>query len=114
MQKKIMKFIGYALVALAFIALLNWAVMLLWNGVLAKVTPVSPVTYWQSLGLLALAKLLFGGWHGKGHEKKKHWKMKMAQRMGNMSDEERAKMKEEWRNCCSRWGRPKEQQETTE
>lgn len=114
MQKKIVKFIGYALMALAFIALLNWIVMLLWNGVLADVTPVSKITYWQSLGLLALAKLLFGSWQHKGHEKKQHWKMKMAQRMGNMSDEERAKMKEEWHKCCSRWSPPKNQQEPAE
>jgi hypothetical protein len=50
------------------------------------------------LGLLALSRILFGwprgGWGGKGG----HWREKW----GQMSDEDRAKFKEEWRRRCGK------------
>ena len=46
MNKKfwIKKVVGLTVLAIAGIALLTWVVMLLWNGVLAEVVPVSTVT----------------------------------------------------------------------
>ncbi len=109
MQKKIFKTIGFIIMALAFMALLTWAVMLLWNSVLADVAPVSKITFTQSFGLLLLAKLLFGGWGGKHKTGKQQWKRKMAEKFSGMTAEEREQMKQEWRNCCSR--RKQEQQQ---
>lgn len=107
MNKKfwIKKIVGFSLLALAGIALLTWVVMLLWNGVLAEVVPVSTVTYWQALGLLVLSKILFGGFRGKGGDYKKRWKEKMAAKLEGLSPEEREKIKEEWRNRCNMWKR---------
>ncbi len=78
MNKKfwIKKIVGFTILAIGGIALLTWVVMLLWNGVLAEVVPVSTVTYWQALGLLVLSKILFGGFRGKGGDYKKRWKEK--------------------------------------
>ena len=97
------KIIGFTLIAAAGLALLAWVVMLLWNGVLAKVVQVSVVTYWQALGLLVLSKILFGGFRGKGGDYKNHWKAKMEQKLSGLSEEEREKIKEEWRNRCNMW-----------
>src|SRR5437763_14876474 len=51
--------------AIAGVALFSWFVMLLWNHALAPATGWHEVTYWQALGLLVLAKILFG--FGGGH-----------------------------------------------
>lgn len=105
MHKKfwIKKIIGFALMAIGCFALLAWVVMLLWNGVLTEVVPVSSVTYWQALGLLILSKILFGGFRGKGGDYKKRWKEKMEHKLAGMSDEERDRIKEEWRQRCNMW-----------
>ena len=107
MNKKfwIKKIVGFTTLAIAGIALLTWVVMLLWNGVLAEVVPVSTVTYWQALGLLVLSKILFGGFRGKGGDYKKRWKEKMEAKLEGLSPEEREKIKEEWRNRCNMWKR---------
>jgi len=63
---------GIALMALVGIAALGWVVMLLWNVLLPSLfAGVSPVGYWQALGLLLLCKLLFGGFHGRGRRCRK-------------------------------------------
>lgn len=49
------------LIGLAAIALFPLVVQLLWNHVLTDIVPVNALSYWQALGLLALCKLLFGG-----------------------------------------------------
>ncbi|HCL06093.1 MAG TPA: hypothetical protein DHW64_09070 [Chitinophagaceae bacterium] len=93
------------MIAIACFALLAWVVMLLWNGVLTEVVQVATVTYWQALGLLILSKILFGGFRGKGGDYKKRWKEKMEQKFSGMSEEEREKIKEEWKHRCNMWKR---------
>ena len=39
----------------------SFAVYWLWNNVLIAVVAVKPVTYWQAMGLLALCRILLGG-----------------------------------------------------
>ena len=100
---KILIFIG----AMIVIALaLGAIVMLLWNAILPNVLGVKPLKYWEALGLFVLLKILFGGFgHGpfKGrhrHSRRAHWKDKWM----NMSDEEKAKFKEKWKERCQRKG----------
>lgn len=47
----------------------GYFVMLLWNAVLPGLTSVRSIGYWQSVGLLLLARILVGGLgrHGSGH-----------------------------------------------
>jgi len=45
----------------AFIALGGFVVQLLWNGLLPPLFGWREVTFWQALGLLALCRILFGG-----------------------------------------------------
>ena len=45
------------------IALFAYVTMLLWNALLPAIFNFSPITFWQALGLLVLARLLFGGHH---------------------------------------------------
>lgn len=82
----------------AFLALTG-AVYWLWNTVLAAVVPVKTVTYWQAMGLLVLSKILLGGFRfgprvgGPPYGSPVNWR----QRWRNMTDEERAKFRSEWK-----------------
>ena len=101
----IKKVIGFTLCAVAAIAVVGYVVMLLWNNILADVTSVKIINYWQALGLLLLSKLLFGGFN-KGFSKKNgKWSSEMKEKWHNMSVEEKEKFKQEWRNKCSSWKR---------
>jgi hypothetical protein len=56
-----------SLFALAF----GWLVMLLWNKLMPSLFGLPLVNYWQSVGLVVLTKLLFGGFgphHGRSNK----------------------------------------------
>jgi len=79
-------------------------VMILWNGVLTPVLNVHTVTFWQGLGILALSKILFSSFNGRGGPRRDYWKRRMMQKWDNMTPEEREKFKYEWQNRCGGWG----------
>jgi hypothetical protein len=81
--------IFFPIAGVAIIFLFSWVVMLLWNGILPTIIGVKEISFWQSMGILALSKILFSGFHG-GH---KHRSKKGA----NINHEEREKMREEWK-----------------
>jgi hypothetical protein len=85
---------------LGVFALTGWVVMLLWNALLPAIISVSAITYLQSLGIIILSRLLFGGlghW-GKhamghfamGHSHEKRDFLKMHHKFRSMSHQERA------------------------
>ncbi|MDR2885610.1 MAG: hypothetical protein LBU95_02365 [Rikenellaceae bacterium] len=57
----------FAPLCLAGIAVLAAAVMLLWNWLMPAIFALTAITYWQALGLMVLARLLFGGMRHGGH-----------------------------------------------
>lgn len=76
---------------LALGALVVWAAMLLWNWLLpALFTGVHTIDYWQTLGLIVLCRLLFGG-GGRGR-----WGAR--RRWHNMTDEERTQFKQRFKD----------------
>jgi hypothetical protein len=90
---------------MGFVFLAGLAVMLIWNAILPAVLGVTVITYWQAIGILVLSRILFGGFRGGPWGGRRggppHWKNQWV----NMSDEEKAKLKEEmiarkeaWRN----------------
>lgn len=89
----------------AGVLLFGLAVMLLWNAILPKVTSASPLTYWQAVGLLALSRILFGGFRfGKPGRPPFGRSQQMREKWMSMSDEERVEFKAKWKERC---GRPK-------
>lgn len=99
----------YILFPIAFIGiglLMGGVVMWLWNAILPAVTGWSALSYWQAVGLLILCRILFGGFRGGGGGWNRRGKgfggppTRMRQRWMQMSDEERARFKEEWRERC--------------
>ncbi len=76
-------------------------VMWLWNCILPEVIGVKSINYWQAMGILVLSKILFGGFHGKFGQGMRDMKEKhLRHKMEGMSDEEKEKFKEVWRNRC--------------
>jgi hypothetical protein len=95
------------MMAICFIAaflVFSAIVMTLWNAILPAVLGVKTITFVQALGILALSKILFGGFGNRGGWKRgggSDWKNKMKEKFGQMSPEEREKFKAEWKNRCS-------------
>lgn len=80
----------FIILAAAAVGLFGWIVMTLWNVTLVPATGASVITFWQGLGLLALSRILVGGFSGKRHRRGNYWKDKWE----DMSDEKREAIKE--------------------
>jgi Ca2+/H+ antiporter, TMEM165/GDT1 family len=77
-------------------------VMYLWNHLLPNIFTLPLITYWQSMGLLILSRILFGGWSYQrhldhvGHPHHQAFKDKLME----MSEDEKLKFKSIWKNRC--------------
>jgi hypothetical protein len=90
-----------AILAMAlFVALGGYVVMHLWNWLLPSLFGWRQVTFWQGLGLLALCRILFGGFrlHGPGRS---GFRRRMKERCGRMTPEERERFRQSIREG---WG----------
>ncbi|MGW9684815.1 hypothetical protein [Flagellimonas sp. 2504JD1-5] len=62
-----------------FIFLMGFVFMWLWNWLMPDIFGLTTLTYWQSFGLLLLAKIIFGFGHdsskssSKKHKKQRKW-----------------------------------------
>ena len=95
--------IGVAAVgAVAVIGLVfGFVVMSLWNWLMPALFGLPAVGFWQALGLLVLARVLFGGFRG-GPSRHMRWRHRMRERWERMTPEERERFREGLRGC----GRP--------
>jgi hypothetical protein len=75
-------------------------VMLLWNWLLPPLFGWREVTFWQALGLLALCRILFGGFGSRGSGRSK-FRRRMGERWDEMTPEERERL---WQGMRERWG----------
>jgi len=103
------RFIFIPIMAIAAIGIISGIVMLLWNNILPDVFGIRAITYWQSMGILVLSKILFGfkggrpGW-GRHHG----WGRNMHEKLANMTPEERDNFKEQWARRAAEWhGHPR-------
>jgi hypothetical protein len=90
----------------AVVAVLSFAVMLLWNSLVPELFRGPPLQYWQALGLLLLSRILFGGLRGRGgwHG---HWRQRMwRERWESMTPEERARLREQYQGRCGHRSAP--------
>lgn len=80
--------------------------MLLWNWLLPDLFSLPEITFLQSVGLLILSKMLFGGFKkgGGGHwHRKRAWKNKFQEKVSKMTPEEKEEFKEKMKNWSERW-----------
>ncbi len=81
---------------LLFIAIGGGVVQYLWNWLLPALFGWREVSFGQALGVLALCRILFGGFgfHGSGHS---NFSRRMEERYGRMSPEERERFRQRMR-----------------
>jgi hypothetical protein len=98
--------IKVALFLLIVIAGFGQGVHHLWNWLMPTLFRLPAITFWQSVGLLALSWMLFGGWrgfHGRGWGRRGGpWRREMFERWEKMTPEEREKFREGMRGRCGR------------
>ena len=81
--------IFFPIAGVAIIFLFSWVVMLLWNSILPTIIGVKAISFWQSMGILTLSKILFSGFNGGHKHRFNRWE--------NINHEERGRMREEWK-----------------
>jgi hypothetical protein len=113
MRRKWYFFAPLALLALAaFIVIGGGSVMLLWNWLLPSLLGWRLITFWQALGLLALCRILFGGWSGHGPRSgmrrriSERIRERMDERWERMTPEEREKFRQDMRSRCGPFDPP--------
>ena len=95
----------WVLFGLLIITLVTFVTQQLWNWLIPSLFNGPVLTFWQTLGLLVLSKILFGGFGKKHHHDKAPftWKKRLREKFSAMTPEEREtwkdKMREKW---CSR------------
>ena len=95
-----LKFIGFAIL---FFLVAGGFTMLLWNWLMPAIFGLPALSLLQAFGLLALARLLVGGFGGhRGRRwggRRGHWKKRWA----NMTPEQREKWKAHMQEKWKRW-----------
>ena len=100
MKKKWIWLAPLAILAIvAFIALGGEVVRLLWNWLLPPIFGLREVTFWQALGILALCRILFGGFGCHGNQGS-HFRGRMGGWREKMTPEERERFRQGMRERC--------------
>lgn len=88
----------------AFLTVISFVVMTLWNNLLPEILHVGVITFWQAMGIFVLCKILFGFGKGGGPGKGAWMRHRMEEKFKNMSPEEREKFRAKMENCGrGRW-----------
>jgi hypothetical protein len=107
MRKRLILIAPVAIVAiLLFIAIGGEVVRLLWNWLLPPLFGWREISFWQGLGLLALCRILFGGWRFHGGGPRMDLRRRMSERMADrmaarwdaMTPEERERFRQRVRD----------------
>jgi len=102
-RKRILWMAPAAIVGMAvFIFVGGELVMRLWNWLLPDLFGFKQLTFWPALGLLALCRILFGGFGMRGGDMRSRMRRRMAERWDRMTPEEREKY---CKGVYGRWGR---------
>jgi len=107
-MNKIVKFRSLGIVGfLAMIAIFSVAAMFLWNALMPEIFGLPVLTYWQTAGMVILARILFGGLglrhlglrSGRGGDGRLfHHGNALREKWLNMSEDERKEFLRERRN----------------
>ena len=92
-----------ALVGMLFVAIGSEVVMQLWNWLTPRLFGWHAITLWEALGLLALCRILFGGFGGRSHHRRQ-WRHRMRDRWAELTPEEREKFRVGMQDRCGHFG----------
>lgn len=102
-----LKGLFFLLMAALLLALAGYVITFLWNYTLPHLVGARPITFWQSIALFVLFRILVGGfgWRSfkdrarhRGFSKRRYWKEKWM----NMDESERAQFKDKWKAYCNK------------
>jgi hypothetical protein len=104
MKRKAGKAVAFVLFMLVIIPLTGYVTMHLWNWLMPHLFSLPLITFWESLGLILLGKILFGGIRGwrPGSRMRGNWINKWDQ----LTPEEREKFAHAMRRKCGTWEPP--------
>lgn len=92
-RKKLLLIAPLAIVGMAIFAWIGGqVVMVLWNWLAPELFGFKAITFWQALGLLALCRILFGGF-GLGGGSSHRSRRRMRERWDQMTPEERERFR---------------------
>lgn len=108
-MNKGLKFILWGLLGLTVVALFTFVTQQLWNWLVPDLFGGPMITFWQSAGLLILSKILFTGFGKKSHCGHSHgqWKNRFAEKLSNMTPEQREAFKKRMTDKWCSYGEPK-------
>jgi|SRR6476661_2314153 len=93
-----------ALLAAVFVTAAAFITMYLWNWLVPTLFHGPSISIGQTLGLLLLSRILFGGFGGRrgGNwaRQRKAWRQRMSGRMEHLSAEEREKFRQQMQKRC--------------
>ena len=102
-MKRGARFLMWVILGILVISLFTLATQYLWNWLVPDLFSGPAITFWQTLGLLLLCKIFFGGF-GKNCHRGNHnhaWKQKYYNKFSTMSSEEREAFKKKmWAKWC--------------
>jgi len=76
---KVLKYVGFGILGLAFLVLVVLGIQALWNWLIPELFHGPVLTFWQTVGLFILAKILLTGVApGSKHDHRKDWKNKLT------------------------------------
>jgi hypothetical protein len=89
--------------AIVFATVFGFGVMTLWNWLMPMLFGLHTLTFWQTLGVLMLSRILFGGFHGRYGGM--NWRQRMRDRAEmraymQMTPEERETFRQGMRHRC--------------
>jgi hypothetical protein len=86
----VLKYIGFGIMGAigitVFSFLFGYFVMLLWNWLMPMLFKLPLITFWQAVGIIILARLLFGSWKHSAHPKTPHEHYSRARCGSNRKD----------------------------
>jgi len=103
-RKWIFRPLKFAIFVILGLAVFGFVVMHLWNYLLPALFGFRMITFWQSVGLIVLARLLFGGFRPRSGGGP--WRRHMMMRWEQMTPEEREKFREGLRSRCGHRSAP--------
>lgn len=94
---KALKILGMIVIGFILVWAFVLATMYLWNWLVPTLFSGPVITFWQAAGLLALSKILFGGFGkggGHGGHWKSRWKSNWQEKWSSMTPEDQERFKQ--------------------
>ncbi|MCC6690081.1 MAG: hypothetical protein IT235_00985 [Bacteroidia bacterium] len=108
-NRNIFRGIKIAFFVMAGALLMGYIMMSLWNWLIPNLFNGPHLTYLQAIGLLVLAKMLFGGFKGRGccgggrNKGRNFWKQRLEDKMSQLTPEERERFRKHISDRCRSW-----------